>query len=50
MESSSNELAVLFCGDLALAPDPDAARVTDYLTDHVLSCSVAGMVTNSILV
>ena len=50
MESSSHKLAVLFCGDLALAPDPDAARVTDYFTDHVLGCSVAGVFTNSILV
>ena len=38
VKGSSNEEAVLFGGDLALAADPDAAGVADDLADHVLGC------------
>lgn len=36
MERSSDKETVLLGGDLALSPDPDAARMADDLADHVL--------------
>ena len=36
VEGAPDKLAVLGGGDLALAPDPDAAGVPDDLADHVL--------------
>ena len=41
MEGAPDKLAVLGGGDLALAPDPDAAGVPDDLAYHVLCRPVA---------